>query len=202
MTLRVPIQSLLVSACLAVSVQAAERLWPTQILWTPDACTSFEQVTLREKSEFASGVEVGRCLAGQSEDSKSQSACLKEAQSGELLFLSNKCSGGWFVSINGIEYSLKKLDLESGRYLSHEDVVEMVRQGRGGRRNAPDLVGNFQGDGVSVRVTQPRLIKKTVDANIAPPDDPVLDNTFAVTVHIRKGNAEKAFPAVLKANYK
>ena len=182
--------------------QAQNRLWPTHVQWENNACVSSETVWTKP-SEFSRGVEVGRCTTARASNQEKKAICIKAGDSKGVGFFTEQCSLTFSVSVNGVEHSLKKWVPKLNRFVSHEELTDLrFKGGAPLSANQPELVGRFEGEGVKLRVFNPKLIERETDETAGPGDDPVLSETFRVQVELSMGNMKKRFPATLFVEHK
>jgi len=100
------------------------------------------------------------------------------AQINEIYFFTDRCSGeDYYIGINGKELRLKRVTKKPGKPHS--------------------FVGSFAGEGLTVQISQARLIEKTYIPGEPRTEDNVLDVVYKVLVTVTKGNAKKTFNGIL-----
>ena len=175
---------------------AAEALWPTEVA-TGDCVADQVSVT---KSEFAKGVDVGYCQASNRKDPDKVDECMANARAqSALVFFTDRCRSGYFVSVNGVEYELARVKKRQIELLTPEEFAE-VEEGRRpwpADTGIPWLLGDFVGEGLKLRVSNPRLIRKVYEDGQPKTDEFLLEARYRVSVEISRGHARNRFEAEL-----
>ncbi len=184
----------------AAWAQAGESLLPTVVQGEQaSACVSEERLYVRPV-ELKTGVEQSLCAVGLGDEVKQRRNCLVEALSTSVGFFADKCNMGYFFSLNGVQYDLKKRDPNSGDFLNVEQQIARRRVGKLEFSAGPELLGEFRGDGIQLRVRHVKLLDREVDETALPEDDPILNETYRVQVDISKGKLKRSFPAFLRVD--
>jgi hypothetical protein len=131
-----------------------------------------------KRTRFVDELDEKYCTENNPDEAKAK-VCIENSKlNREIYFFTDRCSEGeYFIGINGKEFKLKRISRRPGE--------------------PTNFIGYFAGEGVSVEISHPRLIKKTYD-----PDEPrsakiVLDAEYRVLVTVEKGNRKKTFRGIL-----
>ena len=133
------------------------------------------QCTQGEKELWLSPVNTGDCVAPRIVAERTVTG---KATTEDVYFFTDRCSEeDYFIGVNGIEHPMKKVSADP---------------------QAPHhFIGSFAGDGISVRVGQPRLLYKKYIPGEAETDDNILDAAYEVLVTVKKGGLERSFQGSL-----
>ena len=131
-----------------------------------------------ERTRFIDEFYKKYCTENNPDEAKAK-VCIENSRSTqEISFFTDRCSEhDYFIGINGKEFKLKRISRQP--------------------REPINFIGSFAGEGVSVEISHPRLIKKIYD-----PDEPrsakiILDAEYKVLITVKKGNLKKTFRAIL-----
>lgn len=112
-------------------------------------------------------------------DKAKEMKCIENSRArSEFSFFTDRCSEKeYFIGINGKEVQLRRISKDAGK--------------------PPYFIGSFAGEGVSVEINHPRLIKKTYGPDGARDENNVLDAEYQVLVTVKKGPLKKTFKGLL-----
>lgn len=165
---------------------AADALWPTEVA-TGDCLADQVSVT---QSEFAKGMDVGYCQASNRKNPDKVDEWMTNARTqSALVFFTDRCGSGHFVSVNGVEYELARVKKRQIELVTPEEFSE-VEEGRRpwpADTGIPWLLGDFVGAGLKLRVSNPRLIRKLYEDGQPETDEFLLDARYRVSVEISQG---------------
>jgi hypothetical protein len=156
------------------------------------------QVTYAEAQLWLSPVNTGDCVAARISakktsfvieldkkycaqnlpDKTKERTCLKNSRLNEdFSFFTDRCSeSDYFIGINGEELHLRRISKKTGKPHS--------------------FIGSFAGKGLSVDISQPRLIKKTYFPGESRNEDNVEGGAYNVLITIKKGTSKKKFDGI------
>ncbi len=130
------------------------------------------------RTSFVDELDKKRCAENNPDGAKARRCVENSRAGGEIYFFTDRCSEDeYFIGVNGEE-------------------VRLRRTGRA-RARPHHFVGTFAGGGLSVRVSRPRLIRKTYLPGEPRNEANVLDAAYRVLVTVRKGRVEKSFDGTL-----
>jgi hypothetical protein len=133
---------------------------------------------IAKRTIFVDELEEKYCTDNNPDKDKAR-ACIENSRTNkEIYFFTDRCSDSeYFIGLNGKEFQLRRISKEQGK--------------------PNDFIGSFAGEGLSVQINHPRLIKKTYLPDESRNEDDVLDAEYHVLITVKKGTLEKTFKGIL-----
>jgi hypothetical protein len=151
-----------------LNANADEKLWPTE-LYTGE-CVSDR--LLASRNEFVEKIDYKYCNDRNVGKPDKIQNCLNNSQAHKKIsFFTDRCGSvenTYFISLNGIEHKVKRVTPLAKKQLY--------------------LTGNFEGEGLKIKITQGRLIRKIYEEGSKRTEDDVVDAEYEVMVVVTKDN--------------
>ncbi|HYH10264.1 MAG TPA: hypothetical protein VEK11_24665 [Thermoanaerobaculia bacterium] len=174
--LRVAAVLLLLHASAGAATSAEDQLWLSPVN-TGDCVASRIHA---ERSPLLDAADRREC-AREHPDSAKAKACfarVRMVMGREVNFFTDRCSvADYYIGVNGKEYRLRRTTRVPGK--------------------PTDFIGSFAGEGITVDITQPRLISKEYEEGMPKKEQNVLDAYYDVRVTVKKGSLRQTFKATL-----
>jgi hypothetical protein len=133
---------------------------------------------IAKRTSFVEELDKKYCTERNSDEAKARKCIENSRMNKEIHFFTDRCSESeYFIGINGKEFRLKRISKKPGK--PHY------------------FIGSFAGEGLSVQISHPRLIKKTYLPDEPRNEDNVLDAEYKVLVTVKKWDINKTFKGIL-----
>jgi hypothetical protein len=168
-----PLINLIVPLLFMQAASSERQLWLSPV--TVGDCVAPRIIAKR--TTFVDELEKKYCSEGNPDAAKARQCIKNSRMEKEFAFFTDRCSEDeYFIGINGKEVRLRRIAKQSGR--------------------PAYFLGSFAGEGVSVQISHPRLIKKTYLPGEPRNEENVLDAEYKVLIAVKKGALKKTYNGV------